>query len=116
MNAKSVRTKRVSHLGAVLLLMISALVVVLIWIAVQSQRTDPLPTLVWAPALSDSQVMTASPMVLDRLGKGWWWIYGQPNDREALRAAGAHFAIAMPTPIAQMAGCSVPPLNVELRP
>jgi hypothetical protein len=116
MNARALNPKRVSHLGAVVLLTISALVVVLIWIAVQSQRTDPLPTLVWAPALSDSQVMTASPMVLDRLGKGWWWIYGQPNDREALRRAGAHVAIAMPTPIAQMAGCSMPPLDVQIRP
>lgn len=116
MNATAVKPKRVSHLGAVLLLMSSALIVVLIWIAVQSQRTDPLPTLVWAPTLSDAQVMAASPMVLDRLGKGWWWIYGQPKDREALRTAGAHIAIAMPTPIAQMAGCSMPPLDVQIRP
>jgi hypothetical protein len=116
MRENAPRPKSVSHLGAVLMLTISALIVVLIWIAVQSQRTDPLPTLVWAPQLSDSEVMTASPMVLDRLGNGWWWIYGQPKDREALRIAGARFAIAMPTPIAQMAGCSMPPLNVQIRP
>lgn len=88
----------------------------LIWIAVQSQRSDPLPTLVWAPNLSDSQLVAASPMVLDRLGGGWWWIYGGPKDRLALRNAGANMAIAMPTPIAQMAGCSMPPLNVQIRP
>jgi hypothetical protein len=116
MNTRAANRKSVSHLGAVLLLTISALMVVLIWIAVQSQRTDPLPTLVWAPELSDNEVITASPMVLDRLGNGWWWIYGQPKDREALRMAGAHFAIAMPTPIAQMAGCSMPPFDVQIRP
>ncbi len=105
-----------SHLGALMLLTITSLIAVIVWIAVQSQRTDPLPTLVWAPKLGDTQVMTASPMVLDRLGNGWWWIYATPKDREALKRAGAHFAIAMPTPIAQMAGCSMPPLDVQIRP
>ncbi len=107
---------RYLHVGGLLLLGASALAALAIYIAVQAQRTDPLPTLVWAPALSDTEVMTASPMVLDRLGNGWWWIYGQPKDREALRQAGANFAIAMPTPIAQMAGCSMPPLEVQIRP
>lgn len=106
----------ISHFGGFLLLTITSVIAVLIWIAVQSQRTDPLPTLVWAPKLADTEVMTASPMVLDRLGSGWWWIYGTPKDREALRAAGANFALAMPTPIAQMAGCSMPPLDVQIRP
>ena len=103
-------------MGALALLMITALTVILIWIAVQSQRSDPLPTLLWAPNLSDSQVVAASPMVLDRLGRGWWWVYGGPKDRQMLRSAGATMAVAMPTPIAQMAGCSMPPLNVQIRP
>lgn len=109
-------SKGVSHLGALALLATTALAAILIWIAVQSQRSDPLPTLVWAPSLSDSQVVAASPIVLDRLGRGWWWVYGGPKDRLALRSAGATMAVAMPTPIAQMAGCSMPPLNVQIRP
>lgn len=116
MIGQALKPKGVSHLGALALLTITALTAILIWIAVQSQRADPLPTLVWAPDLSDSQLLAASPIVLDRLGGGWWWIYGQPTDRAALRSAGAKMAIAMPTPIAQMAGCSMPPLNVQIRP
>jgi len=45
--------------------------------------------------------------VLDRLGSGWWWVYATPEDRRALRQAGAHLAFALPTPLAQMAGCSI---------
>ena len=69
------------HFGAVLLLLSSALVVIGIWIAVQASRSDPLPTLLWSGKLSDAEVMTASPMVLDRLGGGWWWVYAAPKDR-----------------------------------
>jgi len=110
-------TRRVnSHLGAVLLLLSSALVVIGIWIAVQASRSDPLPTLLWSGKLSDAEVMTASPLVLDRLGGGWWWIYAAPRDRQALRDKGARLALAMPTPLAQMAGCSMPPLDYKLSP
>ncbi len=110
-------TRRInSHLGAVLLLLSSALVVIGIWIAVQASRSDPLPTLLWSGKLSDAEVMTASPMVLDRLGGGWWWVYAAPKDRQALRDKGARLALAMPTPLAQMAGCSMPPLDYKLSP
>ena len=105
-----------THVGGVLLLIGSALVVVALWIAVQASRTDPLPTLVWARDLPDANVMTASPLVLDRLGNGWWWVYAGPKDREKLRQAGVAFAVAMPTPLAQMAGCSMPPLDYKLSP
>jgi hypothetical protein len=115
MSMMPVKNSGASHFGGFLLLAASALFAVIIWIAVQSQRQEPLPTLVWAPKLSDTELIAASPMVLDRLGKGWWWVYGTPTDRERLRNAGAHVAIAMPTPIAQMAGCSMPPLNVQIR-
>lgn len=105
-----------THVGGVLLLVASALLVIVVWIAVQASRSDPLPTLVWAKNLSDAQVMTISPLVLDRLGNGWWWIYATPGDRERLRQAGASFALAMPTPLAQMAGCSMPPMPIKLSP
>ncbi len=105
-----------THLGGVLLLIGSAVVVIGIWIGVQASRTDPLPTLVWAGDVSDAAVMTASPLVLDRLGNGWWWVYAAPKDRERLRQTGVRIAVAMPTPLAQMAGCSMPPLNYKLSP
>jgi Zn-dependent protease len=105
------------HLAAVILLTASALVVIAIWIGVQATRSDPLPTLVWAGELSDADLMTASPMVLDRLGGGWWWIYATPVDRQALREKGVRLALAMPTPLAQMAGCSIPaPTGQTFRP
>ena len=99
-----------------LLLIGSALAVIALWIAVQASRSDPLPTLVWAKDLSDAKLMTASPLVLDRLGNGWWWVYAAPKDRERLRQAGVAFAVAMPTPLAQMAGCSMPPLDYKPSP
>ena len=104
------------HVGGVLLLIGSALAVIALWIAVQASRSDPLPTLVWAKDLSDAKLMTASPLVLDRLGNGWWWVYAAPKDRERLRQAGVAFAVAMPTPLAQMAGCSMPPIDYKLSP
>ena len=104
------------HLGALLLLLASAMVVIGVWIAVHASRTEPLPTLLWSGKLSDAEVMTASPLVLDRLGGGWWWIYATPKDRQALREKGVRLALAMPTPLAQMAGCSMPPLDYKLSP
>ncbi len=82
-----------------------------IWIAVQSTRQDPLPTLVWAPQVTDHQVIESSSRVLNRLNwpaGPWWWIYATPKDRLALKEKGAVIALAMPTPLAQMAGCTVP--------
>ncbi len=96
------------HVVGVMLLLASALVVMGAWIGVQATRSDPLPTLVWAKNVPDAAVMTASPLVLDQLGNGWWWIYATPNDRERLRQTGVTFAVALPTPLAQMAGCSMP--------
>ena len=96
------------HLGAVLLLLGSAVVVIGLWITVQASRSDPLPTLVWARDVPDTTVMTASPLVLDRLGNGWWWVYATPADRLRLKQAGVALAVALPTPLAQMAGCSMP--------
>jgi len=114
--AEKVRRRGGGHFSAVLLLVASALVVMGLWIAVQATRTDPLPTLLWSGKLSDAEVMTASPLVLDRLGGGWWWIYATPKDRQSLREKGVRLALAMPTPLAQMAGCSMPPLDYKLSP
>jgi hypothetical protein len=114
--AEKVHRRGGGHFSAALLLVASALVVMGIWIAVQATRTDPLPTLLWSGKLSDAEVMTASPLVLDRLGGGWWWIYATPSDRQSLREKGVRLALAMPTPLAQMAGCSMPPLDYKLSP
>jgi hypothetical protein len=97
----------IPHLPAIAVMLTTCLVVIAIWVAVQASRSDPLPTLVWGPQVTDAQVMAKSQMVLDRLGSGWWWVYATPEDRRALRQAGAHLAFALPTPLAQMAGCSI---------
>ncbi len=103
MNSLKIRT----HLGGVAVLIVTMITGIAIWIAVQSGRSDPLPTLVWSPKLDDRVVMDLSPRVLDRLGNGWWWVVATPTDRERLRQAGASIAMAFPTPLAQMAGCSI---------
>ncbi len=103
MNSSKIRT----HLGGVAVLIVTMIAGVAIWIAVQSGRSDPLPTLVWSPKLDDRVVMDLSPRVLDRLGNGWWWVVATPSDRARLRQAGASIAMAFPTPLAQMAGCSI---------
>ena len=97
-----------THLAGVGLLIATFALGLGIWVAVQSTRSEPLPTLVWANGVPDGQIMSAGPVVLDRLGAGWWWVYATPQDRHALRSMGAQLALAMPTPLAQMAGCSVP--------
>ena len=97
-----------NHLAGVGLLISTFVLGLVIWVAVQSTRSEPLPTLVWASSVSDGQIMSAGPAVLDRLGAGWWWIYATPQDRQTLKSIGAKLALAMPTPLAQMAGCSVP--------
>jgi hypothetical protein len=108
LKSRKIATRRNSHLGGILLLVFSFCIGIAIWIAVQSGRQDPLPTLVWASTVPDTKVIEMSPIVLDRLGAGWWWIYATPTDRQRLRDAGVGFAFALPTPLAQMAGCSVP--------
>lgn len=103
------------HVVGVVVLLVSALVVMAIWIGVQATRADPLPTLVWAKGVPDAAVMTVSPLVLDQLGNGWWWVYATPKDRQRLRETGVAFAVALPTPLAQMAGCSMPvPANLKM--
>lgn len=104
-----------THIGGVALLLLSAVLVIAVWIAVQSGRSEALPTLVWSPGVEDRIVMTTSPRVLDRLGNGWWWVYAAPEDRVRLREAGARIAVAFPTPLAQMAGCTIP-LSLESGP
>jgi hypothetical protein len=96
-----------THVGGVAILVVSALVGIAVWIAVQSGRSESLPTLVWSPTVDDRLIMDASPRVLDRLGNGWWWVYAAPEDRIRLRELGARIAVAFPTPLAQMAGCSI---------
>lgn len=100
-----------NHLAGVGLLIATFVLGLVIWVAVQSTRSEPLPTLVWANSMSDSQIMAAGPAVLDRLGAGWWWVYANPQERRALKSMGAQLAVAMPTPLAQMAGCSVPAVS-----
>lgn len=100
-----------NHFAGVALLIATFVVGLVIWVAVQSARNEPLPTLVWASSVSDSQIMAAGPAVLDRLGAGWWWVYANPQDRQALKSMGVQLAVAMPTPLAQMAGCSVPAVS-----
>ena len=100
-----------NHLAGVGLLIATFVLGLVIWVAVQSTRSEPLPTLVWASSVSDSQIMSAGPAVLDRLGAGWWWVYATPQDRQTLKSIGAKLAVAMPTPLAQMAGCSVPAVS-----
>lgn len=113
-NPPDITKRSMPHLGGLLLLVSSLIVGVVTWITVQSGRQDPLPTLVWASRVSDTKVMEVSPLVLDRLGAGWWWVYATPSDRQRLRDVGVGFALALPTPLAQMAGCSVPAGDITL--
>lgn len=98
---------RSGHLPALLMFLVSVIIGLAIYIGVQSSRPEPLPTLVWSPHLSDAQMLEYSPQILDRLGNGWWWVYADKTQRSALHDSGATFAIAFPTPLAQMAGCSI---------
>lgn len=94
------------HLRALSLLLLLSLLAVGVWLAVQSFRDDPVPSLVWAPEVSDEQILGMGPPVLDRLSGGWWWIETTLIERDKLRAMGARLAMAIPQPIARMAGCS----------
>lgn len=103
-----------THVFGIGLITATFLVVVAVWISVQSTRPETLPTLVWAPDLTDAQVMEKSPLVLDRLGRGWWWVYANREERLRLGKEGVLIALAMPTPLAVMAGCSIPPLTATM--
>lgn len=94
------------HLRAISLLLLLSAVGFGLWLWLQSQREDPLPTLLWAPNLEDAVVLERAPLILDRLGGGWWWVEATPFEREKLRGLGAHLALAVPQPVARMAGCT----------
>jgi hypothetical protein len=96
------------HVAAIALMLATFVTGLAIYIGVQASRTEPLPTLVYFPGASDAALMAVGPAVLDRLGRGWWWVYADPVGRNGLRQAGAQLAVAFPTPLAQMAGCSTP--------
>jgi hypothetical protein len=90
------------------------------WLWVQGSRPEPLPSLVWAPNLSAEKILDMPLRVLDRKSGGWWWIEADANERALLRKAGAQITLALPTPVARMAGCSsdtpLSPDAVGLRP
>jgi hypothetical protein len=96
------------HIPAVLLMAATFIVGLAIYIGVHASRNETLPTLVYSPNSTDAALLAAGPVMLDRLGHGWWWFYADPAQRDQLRLAGARLAVAFPTPLAQMAGCSVP--------
>lgn len=101
-------------LGGVFLLLATLLVGVVIWISVQAFRTDSLPTLIYSPKLSVAELMEKSPLVLNNLGDNWWWVYANKVERARLKESGVSLALAMPTPIAAMAGCSIPAMPAQL--
>ena len=94
------------HLRSLSLLLGVALVMTAVWFWVQSLRQEPLPSLVWAPDVADEAMLGLGPPVLDKRTGGWWWIEATPLERDKLRGLGARLAIALPQPIAQMAGCN----------
>ena len=94
------------HGPAIAFLLALTILSFVVWIAIQSARDQSLPTLVWAPELPAEIVFALGLPVRDRLGAGWWWIEMTPADREKFRLLGAKVVLAMPTPVARMAGCS----------
>ena len=97
---------RQPHLQAISFLLAVGLALAIIWLAVQAQRDEPLPTLVWASDISDATMLAQAPSILNRLAPGWWWLETTPAQRAALRAQGVALAVALPTPLFRMAGCS----------
>ncbi len=97
---------RQPHLRSLSLLLAVALVMTAVWFLAQSLRQEPLPSLVWAPDVADEAMLGLGPPVLDKRTGGWWWIEATPMERDKLRGLGARLAIALPQPIAQMAGCN----------
>lgn len=98
--------QRYLHLAALGFLLSVTLAGVTIWISVQSMRDEPLPSLVWAPQVVPEAIFALGLPVRDQLSEGWWWIEASPEQRAMLRDAGARIVVAMPTPVARMAGCS----------
>ncbi|MEY3943831.1 MAG: hypothetical protein RLZZ133_1521 [Pseudomonadota bacterium] len=102
------------HRAAVLFLLLLGIGLTAAWLIVQGSRAEPLPSLVWAPELPAEKILGLPLAVLDRKPGGWWWIEADPEQRHRLRREGAWLAIALPTPVARMAGCSSDtPLNPE---
>jgi len=103
---QSLHSPHSPHGPAIAFLLALTILSVVAWIAIQSVREEPLPTLVWAPEVPAEIVFALGLPVRDRLGAGWWWIEMTPADREKFRLLGAKVVLAMPTPVARMAGCS----------
>jgi hypothetical protein len=102
------------HRAAVFFLLILSLGLTVAWLGVQGSRAEPMPSLVWAPDIPTEKILGMPMAVLDRKPGGWWWIEADPKQRHRLRGEGARLAIALPTPVARMAGCSSDmPLNPE---
>lgn len=102
------------HRAAVSFLLLLGIGLTAAWLIVQGSRADPLPSLVWAPELPAEKILGLPMPVLDRKPGGWWWIEANPSQRARIRQEGAWLAIALPTPVARMAGCSSDmPLNPE---
>lgn len=99
-------SQRHPHAAALGFLVAIVLVAVGLWIAAQSARDEPLPSLVWAPQVPPEAVFALGLPVRDQLADGWWWIEASPAQRVLLRSTGARVVLAMPTPVARMVGCS----------
>jgi hypothetical protein len=97
---------RQPHLQAISFLLAASLVLAGVWVVVQNQRDEPLPTLVWAGEVSDAQMLAQAPWILNRLAPGWWWLETTPAQRTVLRTQGVALAVALPTPLFRMAGCT----------
>lgn len=108
------------HRAAILFIVLLSVGLTGGWLWVQNSRTEPMPSLVWAPELPAEKILGMPMAVLDRKPGGWWWIEADPKQRQRIQHEGAWLAIALPTPVARMAGCSSDmPLNpkaVGLRP
>ena len=108
------------HRAAVFFLLLLSLGITVAWLGVQGSRAEPMPSLVWAPDTRAEKILGMPMRVLDRKPGGWWWIEAGPEQRHRLRREGAWLAIALPTPVARMAGCSsdtpLSPDAVGLRP
>lgn len=97
---------RTPHVSAVVFLVVLSGLSCAAWIAVQASREEPLPSLVWTPHMSSEAVFALGLPIRDRIAEHWWWIEATPESRKRIREQGAWLVLAMPTPVARMAGCS----------
>jgi hypothetical protein len=101
------------HRTAILLISLCGFGLTGAWLWVQNSRPDPMPSLVWAPEMPAEKILGMPMPVLDRKPGGWWWIEADPRQRQQLAREGAWLTLALPTPVARMAGCSS---DMPLRP